>query len=440
MSFDTDFKLNNQAEISHLSGEAIYDNNHSIVFLNFSFVNKPAINFIVPGFHNFEKDPDVNFFLPYNTEKKFRKVMKDSPLVSCNVVFHGMDGKMIGHYSKERDTNNGGGTLFSNTSNPSTMTELSQSCLSKHQNNKIYYYILSPLHFYSTIDDSEVLKKVLIHDLHNVPVVNTNSDVHLFVDSKFLTIDGKHPDFKNLWLETMKSKGYIIHQMKNCVSGAIQYVFGVKTPDPKSNFNEFINFDSNAEIEFVESKNHEIKVVARNEGRISVQTTSTKEENVKLIAIIKGRVSNVQFLNNECVINSIYLPELNNLEVNLFKYKLEFQKILNRLNLYYSLCSISKHTSRSDINAIILQNSDKICKFMFCEPRSLSDDLDKDEYYNLLEKIYYFTNSKLENVIKELSCNENNTSQKISCPTLNNRQSSIDSNFLGRQFSNETYY
>ena len=64
---------------------------------------------MVSGFHS--KLNPVNIYLPKNKENDFRQSMTFSPLVPVDIKIHGMDGKMIGYYKKNRTDNIGGRTL-----------------------------------------------------------------------------------------------------------------------------------------------------------------------------------------------------------------------------------------------------------------------------------------------------------------------------------------
>ena len=125
----------NKPMISNLEGNYLTNGNHSIVYLNFSFSNQKPVNFFVPGEYIFDEKniTTANFFIPYGKETEFKQIMKEAPLESnIRVNFHGMDGKLTGYYKKDRLSNEGGGMLTSNATNPMTMTELNQKCFSLH--------------------------------------------------------------------------------------------------------------------------------------------------------------------------------------------------------------------------------------------------------------------------------------------------------------------
>ena len=103
-----------------------------------------------------------------------------------------MDSKPIGYYKADKLDNNGGGTLYCNMRK--YMTELNNKCFSLHQENRIYHYVLNNLDFYNNIHTKEMMNKSLLQDLDNV-LNQTNNEVHLYVDTNFLTLNGKSNEF-----------------------------------------------------------------------------------------------------------------------------------------------------------------------------------------------------------------------------------------------------
>ena len=60
--------------------------------------------------------------------------------------------------------------------------------------------------------------------------------------------------------------------------------------------NEYIHLDTSADIEFSYTFSENITAIPRSEGRISFQTNCCSQNDVKIISTLKGRVSNVTFL------------------------------------------------------------------------------------------------------------------------------------------------
>lgn len=400
-----DKQFTNKPVVTELAAYAVSDDTHSIVYVNTSVTNRPPVDFMVKGFHPSDKEAD--FFIPRNTEHEFRKIMNNAPVLPVNVNFHGMDGKMIGHYKHDRLDNNGGGTLTSNAINPSTMTELFSMCTPDIDDIKPLYYILSPLSFYSTIESPDILIKVLEEDMTSVPNTHYATEggdtkpIHMFVDSKFLCVSpfkctkltGKEDviekyfdgipitQFGVIWIDTMIKKGYTIHICDNsCISSAIQFVFGVKTPDQTIHLNEYLTFDSTAEVEFAACTDYNVSVTARSNGRISLQTSASSVKNSTIIAIVKGRVSNVMLLNENAdvivfgfdtlkTIPSDEIETIGKIRTELIDYYDYKSTIFSTLQVYNMLREVSDEASRDEKNAVLLANSESIVQFMFCDSK-----------------------------------------------------------------------
>lgn len=395
----TSFSQNtlNKPMVSNLTGSYTTDGNHSIVYLNFSFVNQAPVDFFVPGNHNFTQDQEARFYIPHGKEKEFKKQMSQAPLINNFVSFHGMDSKLIGHYNSDRINNEGGGTLISNANNPLTITELNQKCFSKHQKGNCYYYVLDTLSFYSKISSEETMEKALIKDLSCLEF--SESNVHLFVDNNFMSINGKFESFGRLFEEEMLKNGYVVHQSDNAIQAATQYVFGVKTPEMDISINEYINFDTSADVEFSFTFSENITTIPRSEGRISFQTSCSSQNDVKIISTLKGRVSSVTFMDETIELVSI----TGELEEEFLKNKMYCDLIFNNLKFVNLIDNKIFKFSQEQKNKFLLDNSNIIVNTLFCSPKSISK-FDSTISLKLLDKLYEFSKSKVEKLVSKLSC------------------------------------
>lgn len=413
--------------IKNIIATSITNDDYTIVNIDLSIKNKPSNEFIVPGFHNFEKDKEVKFFIPSNSENEFKAIMKETPILPYDVIFHGMDSKMIGHYLSSRTNNNGGGAILSNSTNPSTMTELSNMCFYKHLSNNIYYYVLSPLSFYETIDSEEVLRKVLEKDLEDINMKNPSVEVHLFVNNNFLTVNNKHQKFESIWIGQMQQKGFIIHKSNDSIKSAIQYVFGVKTPSQNMNFNEYIKFDSTSDVEFAYSPSNLVQTTARTDGRVSIQTSSSYDDNINLIVLIKGIVSKLTFLDKSIDIITTDASELS----NCVKY---FEPIFNNFSLKSIIEEIKEDSPKSEKDKIILKNATIIVQTLFCQQKIITDQ--EVEEYHMLKKLYSFSQKELQKCLSKLSYNniyfnndDNLNKPSFNIPSILGRQASVGNYF-----------
>lgn len=418
----------NKPMVSNLIGSHFTNGDHSIVYLNFSFVNQEPVNFLVPGEHTFsEGDKEANFFIPHGKENEFKQKMKDAPNHSdVRVNFHGMDGKVTGYYKLGRISNEGGGVLTSNATNPMSMSELNQKCFSLHQKDKTYFYVLDTLSFYSNIESEEMMIKALETDVGNLP--KTESKVHLFVDSKFMTVNGKFNDFGKHWRSLMEDKGYMIHQAETSIPAAIQYVFGIKTPQMDISINEYISFDTSAGIDFAYCSSEMVSTIARSEGRISFQTNRSLISDVKIIAVLKGRVSNVTFLNESAELTSLTGELQEEYDTHLVTY----QTIMNNMQFINGIDTSAPQKSLQD-HAITIVNS------MFCSPRSIALT-DSSATIKLLDKLYEFTRTGVRKLVTKMSHDNkgfhyNDTPERL--PFLQRDQPTADDvfHFTGRQLS-----
>lgn len=427
--------------IQNITATGITNDSYTIVNIDLLIKNKPFNEFIVPGFHNFKQDEEVKFFIPSNSENEFKALMKETPILPYGVIFHGMDSKMIGHYLPSRINNNGGGTILSNSTNPSTMTELSHMCFDKHQPNNIYYYVLSPLSFYETIYSKEILRKVLDKDLENINMLDPGVEVHLFVNNNFLTVNNKHKKFEStwmdsmqqMWMDSMQQKKFIIHRSNDSMKSAIQYVFGVKTPSHDMNLNEYIKFDSTSYVEFAYSSSNEVQTTSRSDGRVSIQTSSLNDDNIKLIVLIKGVVSKLTFLDESIDINPANASELK----ECVKY---FETIFNNFSLKstieYNYLN-KEDISKNEKDKIILENATMIVQTLFCQPKIITDD---DDDHHMLKKLYSFSQKELQREISKLSYNNIyfNDDDHLLNPLINSTYNITP--ILGRQASVGNYF
>ena len=418
---NTNINANTKSRIVDLTASKVTNQDYSIVYLKFKFQNQKPVNFFVPGNHNYEIDNEVNFFIPNRKENEFRDTMRTAPLVAKKVTFHGMDSKPIGYYKADRVNNNGGGTLYCNVSNPVTMTELNNRCFVLHQENKIYHYILDTLDFYKNICTKEMMNKALLQDLNNV-VSQTNCQVHLYVDPNFLTINGKSNEFSSIWIDHMQSKGYTIHKCENKILGAIQYVFGIKTPETDVNINEYIQFDTTSNVEYSYSSNLEISTIARSEGRISFQTNSDSQNDVQIISIVKGRVNCVTFLDQTV--------EIENISENQADLMPFYQTIFQNLEIVFNNLEQVVNMSSQEKNKLLIDNSEIIVKASYCNPKSISND-DSPTELQLLNSLYNFSNTRLLQFVSSISNVQ--PTKKQNFMTLNRNSSTAINNLEGMQ-------
>ena len=428
MSSNTANTLNNKPTVSNLIGSYFTNGDDSIVYLNLDFVNQEPVKFSVLGEHTFsEGDKEANFFIPYGKENEFKQKMKDAPNHSdVRVNFHGMDGKVTGYYKLGRISNEGGGVLTSNATNPMSMSELNQKCFSLHQKDKTYFYVLDTLSFYLNIESEEMMIKALETDVGNLP--KTESKVHLFVDSKFMTVNGKFNDFGKHWRFLMEDKGYMIHQAETSIPAAIQYVFGIKTPQMDISINEYISFDTSAGIDFSYCSSEMVSTIARSEGRISFQTNRSLISDVKIIAVLKGRVSNVTFLNESVELTSFTGELKEEYDTHLVTY----QTIMNNMQFINGIDTSAPQKSLQD-HATTIVNS------MFCSPKSIALT-DSSATIKLLDKLYEFTRTGVRKLVTKMSQDNrgipyNDIPERV--PFMQRDQHTADDSlhFTGRQFS-----
>ena len=461
----------NNPQVNNLSAKIVSDENHSIVFVDLSIKNKTPVNFVVNGFH-YDTYKDVSFFIPHGTENNFKKLMSEAPVVNCNVQFHGMDGKMIGHYDKNRTNNEGGGSLTSNSNNPTTMKEFCENTqfnnilVDKSQNNS-YNYIMAPLSFYSAIEYDELFDKVLEQDLKNIisqTIVSEikpkyNKDIKFFVDDRFFNVNTKFKEkFKNQWINKMESMGYKINVSNNPMLSAIQLHFGIKTPDQTINFNEHLTFESvnKLDVDFCTSSNHNLKVIPRTNGRISIQTTSSNIEDDKIITVLKGKPDTLQFLDLKVNIEEIDFNDLDD-ESEFKKYQDFCKSVLVNLELQDEMKDLNEESGREEKNNILLTNSEKIVQFLFCDPLKpkkvrFKDDDTINDFDFLMSDLNSFVNKQLFNNVCKLKSSTSLIKQKaehnnyLQESALNNylpeddRFNYMQPRFIGRQASHGVNY
>jgi len=223
----------------------------------------------------------------------------------------------------------------------------------------------------------------------------------------------------------MQSLGYKINVSNNPMLSAIQLHFGIKTPDQTINFNEYLTFNSvnKLNVDFCTSSNHYLKVVPRTNGRISIQTTSSNVEDDKIITVLKGKPDKINFLDTIVEIEEIDFDSLNQ-ESEFKKYNDFCRSILINLELQDEMKNIDEDSGREEKNNILLNNSEKIVKFLFCDPLKpkkvrFKDDETINDFDFLMSDLNSYVNKQLFNNVCKL---------KSSCSLI--KQEVVKSNYL----------
>jgi hypothetical protein len=360
----------NKPNLATFSAFAVSNQNHSVTFVNTSFSNRQIAEVTIPGFHPEEKE--AVFYLNRGQEKSFRNSMKQVPLMNIDISFHGMDGKKIGYYKKDRSSNEGGGNITSSATNPQTMQEFFSTCdISQDKQN---YVFIPTLDFYGKVLTYQMLSKVIENDFKDIPnfTDNQNGSIHFFVDfkkffsvSKFLAqktdsvltnilsknidhsvrsyLEGVPTIYGVLWIDKALKHGMQLHfispssdriYQKEMVSVGLQYVFGMKSQEKVVTFNEFLELDN--DVIHCSSSNSYLKVSSRSRGRVHIDTSISGIDNGWIMIITRDRPEVISFLGSSTDVIDGTEEQLTELKysqietsLELFKFASKFMEIDN---------------------------------------------------------------------------------------------------------------
>lgn len=417
----------NKPKINNLKAICMTKDEYNLVLVRLDISQREIPNISIPGFHPTNKK--ATFYLGQSQEVTFKDAFQKVPVLSVDVDFNNYEGKTIGYFPPDRDSNIGGGNVKITSIPPQNMQELFNNF--NYGENNINYIAMPELKFYKNIENSEILAKVIQYDFSCGCVKESSDDsIHLFVDNEFLNTNtfpaitetchlykrllsekrgSLHPSvikyldkeptlFGVHWIYNCLNKKMHVHicQKNTMMLEINQYAFGIKSDDTKSMFSEFLEFDTTEPIVFSSSNNYQLKTFARSNGRINLETMHDIKDSW-LIALVKGKINNVKILDNQ---TNLEVPD-DHLVEELQGFNVEESMRLYKIS--ETISEISDEESITTKNDIMLSYASDIVKVMHCkEKRVRFKENNQEEVHPIQIICKQFEKSAKDNFIGQI--------------------------------------
>ncbi len=437
----TNSQTGNKPQLAKFNAFAVSNQNHSVTFVNTSFSNRQIAEISIPGFHPEEKE--AVFYLNGGQENSFRSSMKSVPLLNVDISFHGMDGKKIGYYTKDRTSNEGGGNITSSATKPQTMQEFFSTC--DIASDKQNYVFLPTLDFYGNVLTYQMLSKVIENDFKDVPDFTLNHDgsIHIFIDSKkffsvskFLAqktdsvltdilsqeldhsvrsyLEGAPTIFGVLWIDQALKHGMQLHfvspssdrmYQKEMVSVGLQYVFGMKSQEKVVAFNEFLELDN--DIIHCSTSSNYLKVSTRSRGRVHLDTSISGIDNAWIMIITRNRPEVVSFLGSSTDVLDGTEEQLEELQFSNIDTSLELFKFSSKF------MEIDNESPKEVKNQVLRDHAPQIIEHLHCQTegpakkkvRFQETESDISPLTKISNTLLGVARNVFQNQVSRLSCN-----------------------------------